>query len=216
MDEYSQGWSGYSFEDHTLLSLQQESRNEWHTPSPKKTFRQPSSCGVGCSHTVNGGRYAALSGSQESCDFDLPMMMMEYSDSVPGDAPTGNAEKKESVVPVLVSQSSIVPDTLHQRPLTGLFGEETEEGARSTQLLPASSSGNTDNSQDFQVLEEHTSPTPEGGDAPRRRSFKTSTRASRSASGARGTRVQCFSRAAQGTKEQCSATRRFPWRTRSS
>ena len=180
--------------------------NEWHTPSPKKTFRQPSSCGVGCSHTVNGGRYAALSGSQESCDFDLPMMMMEYSDPVPGDVPTGNAKTKESVVRVLAPHSSVVlapglktiwddpemkhtlhqrpftglvgeesevdpemKSTLHQRQFTGLIGEETEEGARSTKLLPASSSGNTDNSQDFQVLEDRTSPTPEGGGTPRGR-----------------------------------------------
>ena len=35
MDDYSQGWSGYSFEDNALLSLQQEFMSEWQTPSPK-------------------------------------------------------------------------------------------------------------------------------------------------------------------------------------
>ena len=60
MDDYSQGWSGYNFDDNALLSLQQEFMGEWQTPSPKRTFRTPSSCGGGCSHAVSGGRFAAL------------------------------------------------------------------------------------------------------------------------------------------------------------
>ena len=60
------------------------------------------------------------------------------------------------------------PRTPRQRPFTGLVGEEKEEGASSIKP-PASLSGNTDNTQDFPVLEEHINSTQEGGDARRLR-----------------------------------------------
>ena len=41
MDDYSQGWSGYSFEDHTLLSLQQESRTSGTPQAPRRPSDSP-------------------------------------------------------------------------------------------------------------------------------------------------------------------------------
>ena len=93
-----------------------------------------------------------MAGSHDSCDLDIPIMMMVADeDPEPGDVPMGHASTKESVVPVSVPKSNILPAlasksiwdypdmkhttgkgrcteedksrTSHQRPCTGLVGE---------------------------------------------------------------------------------------------
>ena len=97
MDDYSQGLSGYSVEDNALLFPTGVHERVAH-PKPQEDLQAARQV---WSRLLPYGELWSVR--------RLVRMMMAYQDPVPGDVPTGQASTKESVVPVSVPKSSVVP-----------------------------------------------------------------------------------------------------------
>ena len=127
-------------------------------PKPKKTCKPTcqrglssldsdceQACKGGCSDLVVNGRYAALAGSQDQYDLDLPLPMMMLQDE--GDVPPSTAIGSNGLVPVTQS-SRIIPEhpagTKNKRQKSRTLSQKTPEpkglpGTRPTSYGPPAS-----------------------------------------------------------------------------
>ena len=97
------GCNGYSFsdEDAALFQFDQEAKSGWQVPNLKKTCnhscQKEQACGGRNSELVTRGLYAALAGSQDRYDLDIPLPLMMVQDE--GDVPLNPVTKEQIVVP---------------------------------------------------------------------------------------------------------------------